>query len=128
MELLDIIKRAGTKAVDAGNPVNVMIGTVTKASPLEVNVSQGFTLSEDFLIITERVTKYEQNLKHKHGYIDTVPGTPPAPTPKNTEDANYDNDPLPKLTIRHGLKVGDKVVLLRVQGGQQFVVLDKVVS
>lgn len=32
-----------------------------------------------------------------------------------------------ETSIRTGLKKGDKVVLLRVQGGQQFVVLDRVV-
>jgi hypothetical protein len=28
--------------------------------------------------------------------------------------------------IRPGLETGDKVILLRVQGGQQFLILDKV--
>jgi hypothetical protein len=32
------------------------------------------------------------------------------------------------LVIRPGLNKGDKVVLMRVQGGHQFVVLDKVVD
>lgn len=121
MELIDVIKLAGSNAVNASNPVNVLIGTVTKASPLEVNVSQGFTLSEDFLIITERVTKYEENIEHDHGYEDTPPSGPPIPKTTSKKLGGL-------LTIRHGLKAGDKVVLLRVQGGQQFVVIDKVVS
>jgi hypothetical protein len=30
------------------------------------------------------------------------------------------------VVIRPGLEAGDKVILLRVQGGQQFLILDKV--
>lgn len=32
-----------------------------------------------------------------------------------------------KITIHHGLKNGDEVILLRMQGGQKYIVLDKVV-
>lgn len=72
----------------SGNPVAVLIGRVTGTNPLEVNVDQRFTLSEDFLIIPEGVSDVQR--------------------------------------ISRALEPGDIVVLLRVQGGQQFVVLDRV--
>lgn len=84
MSMLDIIRKAGAGAVEAGQPVAVMFGTATKTNPLEVNVEQRLTLSEDFLIVTDRA--------------------------------------------KESINAGDGVVLLRVQGGQQFVVLDKVVG
>ena len=81
MSLINVIKQASLGAVDTTSPVAVMFGTVTKSSPLEVNVEQRFTLPRDFLVIADKVKV---------------------------------------------LDIGDRVILLRVQGGQQFVVLDKV--
>lgn len=85
MSLVDLIKNVAVKAVEATNPVHVLFGTVVSESPLEVQIHQKLKLTEEFLVITERVT--QTNLKR-----------------------------------------GNKVVLLRVQGGQQFIVLDKVVK
>lgn len=83
MGLLETIKRAGLGAVEAGNPVAVLFGTITKKNPLEVIVDQRFPLTEDFFIIPEDVRK--------------------------------------KV-----LEPGDTLLLLRVQGGESYVVLDKV--
>ena len=97
MALVSLIKQASMGAYNASNPVAVMFGTVTKANPLEVNVEQRFTLTRDFLVLTERLTEY-----------------------RTTVDGN-------EIIIRRGLQVGDRVLLLRVQGGQQYVVWDRVV-
>lgn len=107
--MINIIKQAGIGAMKAQNPVHILFGTVIKANPLEVNVEQKFTLTEDFLVLTERLTCYEEK-EHTHLSADgeTMPPSKP-------------------LIVRTGLKNGDKVILLRVQGGQQFIVLDKVV-
>lgn len=112
MSLANVIKQISENTTGAGYPVAVMLGTVSQVEPLEILVDQRFKIDEDFLIITERVTKQEFDLKHRH---DTS-GEP-------TKDALIE-----RVVVREGLNVGDGVVLLRVQGGQQFVVLDKVVS
>lgn len=112
MNLAESIKILGASAVGAGNPVTVMFGSVTKINPLEVNVDQRFNLDEDFLIVPASLTRYEIDLKHKHN----TTGGP-------TEEALTE-----KIVIREGLKVGDSVLLLRVQGGQKYVVWDKVVN
>ncbi|WP_442601739.1 DUF2577 domain-containing protein [Paenibacillus sp. KN14-4R] len=112
MSLLNIIKTAGAGAVDASNPVAMLFAEVTQTNPLELNVDQRFTLTEEFLIIPESLTRYELDLRHKHD----APGGP-------TQNA------LPqKIVIREGLKSGDCVLLLRVQGGNSFVIIDKVVK
>ncbi|MNW46028.1 hypothetical protein D3C74_233060 [compost metagenome] len=110
MALGDKIKQLGANAVHAGNPVAVMFGTVTGINPLEVNVDQRFTLDEDFLVITESLVRYEVDLKHRHN------------------GATMDDALVDKVVIREGLKVGDSVLLLRMQGGQKYVVWDKVVN
>lgn len=112
MSLLNTIKRAGLGAVESANPVAIMMGKIKSVNPLEVAVDQRLTLSEDFLIVPESLIKYEIDVKHSHSYSNGTTG-----------------EALPqKLLIRRGLEAGDIVLLLRYQGGQQFVILDRVVS
>ncbi|MCB8816141.1 DUF2577 domain-containing protein [Desulfosporosinus shakirovi] len=114
--LLELIKTAGVDAVGASNPVNVMFGEVIGINPLSVKVDQRFTLTADFLLVPESLIKYEIDLKHIHPYTDNG-------SMRSTSEALGE-----KIVIRPGLKAGDTVLLLRVQGGQKFVILDKVVT
>jgi len=111
-QLANLMKMAGVGAVEATAPVALLFGTVTQVSPLEVTVDQRFTLDEDFLIIPESLTRYEIDASHSHRYSG---GT--------TESALAE-----KLLIRRGLEKGDSVLLLRVQGGDQYLILDRVVG
>ncbi len=120
MNMIQIIKKAALDAVEQSSPVNIAYGIVESLHPLEVSVNQKFTLTEDFLIVPERLIRHEVDLKHNHAYIDTKMNTP---TPSTTEDAL-----LEKLVIREGLQVGDKVLLLREQGGQRYLVMDRLVG
>ncbi|MCM3701421.1 DUF2577 domain-containing protein [Paenibacillus macerans] len=154
MALENTLRELAQVANSATNPVNVLFGTVTKTNPLEVNVDQRFTLDEDFLIVTEGLTRYEIDLRHRHTFDGGVTSSAlqtPLDLKHNhkiedvaTSDALEDpinlrhshtygggdtGDALPdKIVIREGLKVGDAVLLLRVQGGQQYVVWDKVIK
>ncbi len=115
-QLLNAIKKAGIEGVGAGNPVNILTGEVKSVNPIAVLVDQRFILDADFLVIPESLTRYEIDLKHFHTY--------PADTnSEKTETAIND-----KIVIRHGLAVGNKVLLIRVQGGQKYVISDKVVE
>jgi hypothetical protein len=111
-ELVNMMKQLGAGAVDAGNPVTIVYGEVTQINPLEVNVDQRFTLSEDFLIVPEQLTSYEIDLKHTHSYSNGTTG----------------ESLVEKVVIRRGLEAGDKLLLLRVQGGQQYIIFDRVVE
>ncbi|AFL99765.1 Protein of unknown function (DUF2577) [Desulfitobacterium dehalogenans ATCC 51507] len=114
--LLDLIKAAGTDAVNASNPVNILFGEILTVNPLSVKVDQRFTLPEDFLIVPEGVTNYEVDLQHTHQYTDNGSAS-------NTSEALTS-----KIVIRSGLAPGDRVLMLKVQGGQRYVILDKVVT
>ena len=105
MGMIDTIKKASIGAVGASNPVSVLFGEVLSIENFKIKIDQKRILDKDFFIIPERLTRYEVDLTHNHG----------------------SNNALGKLVVREGLKQGDKVLLLRVQGGQQYVILDKVV-
>lgn len=120
-DLLSTVKKAAMDAMAAGNPAAVMFGEVTNTDPLEVNVDQRFTLPADFLLVPESLIHYEIDLHHSHEYTDdSGSGT----STKQTKPAL----PEKPIVIRRGLEAGDKLLLLRVQGGQQYVILDRVVS
>lgn len=120
-KLLGVMKQAGAGAVEAGNPVSIMFGEVESAEPLKVRVDQRFALTAEFLVIPEALTRLELELRHAHQYTDTSgSGT----TVKMT-DPELPEEP---VVIRRGLETGDKVLLLRMQGGQKYVILDRVVS
>jgi hypothetical protein len=110
--MLNAIRQAALTAMETAAPVAVLIGTVTKTDPLEVNVDQRFTIDADFLLVPESLTKLELDLGHTHSASGGTTG------PALTEP----------VVIRPGLEPGDRVALLRVQGGQKYIILDKVVS
>lgn len=110
-DLLSVIKLAGAQAVNSQNPVNILFGQVIKADPPEVQIDQRITLTADFLIVPESLTYFEVDITHNHSYIEG-------------ETSNA----LGKVVIRKGLNIGDKVILLRMQGGQKYLILDKVVD
>lgn len=107
--LLQMIKQAAKDAVDASNPVSLLPGEVVSVDPLSVQVDQRFVLTAEFLVVPERLVHYEVDLSHDHQGATEKGLTEP-------------------LVIRRGLVVGDRVLLLRVQGGQQYVILDRVVN
>ncbi|SCY93195.1 DUF2577 domain-containing protein [Alkaliphilus peptidifermentans] len=108
MNLLNVIKTAGMQAVDSTNPVGIFYGTVVSTNPIKVNVDQRFTLTSEFIVMPESLTGYEIDLAHTHQCSNG-----------STAAA------LNKIIVRSGLKEGDKVILLRLQGGQKYLILDK---
>ena len=98
MTMINLIKKAAKDAIEASNPVSILYGEVLESDPLKILVDQRFTLTKSFLIQTDSTTELSL----------TING------------AQY--------TLRPPLQAGDKVVLVRMQGGQKYLVLDKVVS
>lgn len=111
--LLNTMKQAGSKAVDAGCPVTVCFGKVLSASPLQVLVDQKMTLGSAQLVLTRNVTDYEVAVT-----IDWKT--------EQTEGHTHDITGKKKLKVHNSLSAGDEVVLLRQQGGQKYIIIDKV--
>lgn len=114
-ELVNAIKKAAKDATEAGKPVNVVIGTVTAVNPLTITTEQQMPLGKSQLILSRNVTSHTVSVnvdwktESADGHTHTVRGTK-------------------SLTINNGLAVGDKVWMIREQGGQRFIVVDRVVG
>lgn len=152
MDMINIMKAAALGAVEAGNPVNICFGTVTAAKPLQIIAEQKIPLGSVQLILTRNVTEYtvemtvdhmteealeELDFSHTHSYSgETETGGEPA---HSHSYAGETDSALGKIaahahgykgrktfTVHNGLKVGEKVLLIRLQGGQKYLVLDRI--
>ena len=132
VELVQCIKKSAVEAVAAEKPCSVHFGTVTNTEPLKITIDQRLTLEAEQLILTRNVTEHqiemtvdhqtEDETNHIHSVIDTFTGGgTSAPT---SHLHKYKGR---KIFIAHkGLIVGEKVILLRMQGGQRYIVIDRV--
>ncbi len=98
---LEILKKAALDAQEAAKPVNVQFGEVKSKAPLKISVEQKMMLGEAQLIFTRNVTEYRTTV--------TVQG-----------EIKKD------IMIHNALQVGDKVILIRQQEGQKFIVVDRI--
>ena len=112
------MKKAAMQAYNNSSPTAWMIGEVISESPLLIQIEQRLTIDEDLLILTRNVTDYmvqatiglNLSTGSSEGHRHSVSGTHNVP-----------------LTIHNGLQEGDMVLLLRQDGGQKFIVIDRVV-
>ena len=124
-ELVDTLKRAAVEAVEAKKPVNVYFGEVVSASPLKINVEQKMILGEKQLILSRNVTDFKTkitagNIKDYYYTGDVNSGTAPV-SPSHVHAVGTI-----EVTVHNGLAVGDKVIILRQQEGQKFIVADRI--
>lgn len=115
-DLIETIKKAAQQANDASKPVAVMFGIIQEESPLKINVEQKMLLEKEQLILSRNVTDFEREV------------TPSNWSTENTDGHSHTISGKKKEKVHHALKRGEKVVLLRVSGGQQYLVWDRVVS
>lgn len=126
VELMKTIKRAALDAVKASKPVEVCFGKVTSASPLKILVEQKLPLGEGQLILTRNVTNFKTyitggNVKnYYYTGSDTDGGTAPV-VPSHVHAIGK-----AQITVHNGLVVGDEVILIRQQGGQKYIVVDRI--
>jgi len=95
MSLNDMVKQIVSNQVHAMQPVAVMYGLVTNTNPLEVNVDQRLPLTADFLVVPEHLT------------------------PHNVTAG------MQELVIRRGLELGDRLILIRAAGGNEYVIVGR---
>lgn len=107
--LIDIMKRAAMDAIDAKQMCDLRYGTVVNVSPLKVQVTNLFTIPESLLIVPERLTDHKVQVT-----VNWETESDEAIRGKKT------------MTVHNALRVGDKVALLRKQGGQSYFILDRI--
>lgn len=77
-------------------------GKVIAINPLKVSIDQKVILTSGFLVVPESLTDYKMTVEFAG--VETT------------------------YTFKNALKIDDKVVLLQQKGGQQYLILDRVVD
>lgn len=101
-DLLVGIKRASIDAIENSKPVNLVFGKVSSISPLIVNVENKLKLEKEQLLLLKTLSNY-------------------------TIEVEIEGEKR-QMKIYNALKSGDEVILLRMQGGQKYLILDRVVK
>lgn len=127
---IEIMKRAAMDANEANQPTDLRFGTVTSVNPLKVQVTNLFTIPETLLIVPRHLTDYTVKVSmdwDTEGIGNHTHTCPEGGTSTNGAHSHKILSSESKtLTIHNALKVGDKVALIRKQGGQVFYILDRI--
>lgn len=118
------IKKAATEAVEAGKPSDFCFGKVISVSPLKISVEQKMTLGAAQLALTRNVTDYTTTIRVDWLTEDKSGGV----NADSFASHNHSISGTKQITIHNGLKIGEKVVLMKQKGGQKYLVLDRVVN
>lgn len=127
-KLTDLMKLVAAGVVNNMQLPEVYLGTVISVNPLKIRLSADNILPANYLILTNAVKDHEVDIsiswntednKHKHGNGNDGQDTTEV-THKHAVKGRK------KITIHNGLTDGEKVLLLRVQGGQNYVVVDRI--
>lgn len=136
----DIIKKLALDAVHTSQPMQCLFGTVTSIEPLRIKIDDYEYLQEDDLILSNLVKDHSVDITvsmqtvddnylipdHTHGNGNN--GNPTSTTPDFNTTHHHDIKGKKKITFHYDLKNGEKVVLLRVQGGQKYFVVDRITN
>ena len=118
----DVLKKLINQTTQAGKPMALIKGEVTSTSPVTVKVEGRFEISAPFLELTHNVKDYYVDITVSHTTENRAGGGGYAEFASH----NHDYTGRKKILVHNGLKVGEFVWLIRQEGGQVFVVLDRV--
>ena len=135
------MKHISVEAVEATiRPSKFIFGTVFSTSPLQIQVDQRTFIDAEFLILTDAVRDYYVDItvdhqtntesEHTHQYFDSDTGQGASGSTTRTSDPTthlHGYSGRKRFLIHNGLQVGEKVILLQNKGGQQFLILNRVV-
>lgn len=125
---LEMFNLSARRTIDAMQLSDVEFGRVTCENPLEITTDQKTKIPHGYITLTNAVKEHSVDVTvswqtedntHKHGN-----GNDGKPTDEATH--KHEITGRKRITIHSGLKYGERVILLRKRGGQDYIVLDRV--
>lgn len=144
--LSNLIKEIAINAVQSKKPISFYYGTVISISPLEIQLDTNLILTKEFLLVPQSLTDHKVNIEvdwhtektdisHTHdvNFNDKYNSSGDYESKSiisEIQNTNVSHNHAIKgkktIIIYNSLKINDKVILAQVQGGQEFIILDKV--
>lgn len=113
-DILTIIKRAAIEAVESRKPVRICFGQVVEAEPLRIMIDQKLTLEAGQLVIPEAMVEHEVEIE-----MDDE-------TDFAGEDLHsHAVTGIKTVLLRCGLRAGERVILMRMDGGQRYIIIGR---
>ena len=138
-ELVKAMKKAARDERESSKPVNILFGVVQSVKPLKINVEQKMLLGEAQLVLTRNVTDYHLAVTvdcltesalgtHSHSVSGTDGGGDAVNLTTGESNLVHKHPVSGKknIAVHNSLAVGEKVILIRQQEGQKYVVIDRI--
>lgn len=124
-DMVKVLQQAAVDAVRAAKPTEVTRGRVVSTEPVQIMVDQKITLGELQLDRGETMEEYKAETELEIEEIDLdltmeIDGETVAAKVKGSGKM------IGTMKVRRSLDVGDEVILVRQQGGQKYIMYDKV--
>ena len=133
---MELMKTAAMDVVKASRPVNVHFGTVKSESPLTIELDQKILLTQEFLVLSRNVTEHEIEMTVDHitedadnPQTDKMAGGGGDASFTSHFHIHHHKHPYKgrKVFLVHkGLKTGERVIVISIQGGGRYLVWDRV--
>lgn len=120
--LVQLIKQAALDAVEAKKPIHICYGKVMGISPIQILVEQKLLLGKGQLVLCRNVTDFSTEVTINWTSDSKSGGGGEAAFASHAHTITGRK----KITVHNGLVVGDEVLLIRQQGGQKYIVVDKI--
>lgn len=118
-----VIKAIALRAIENEKPVTLQYGTVESVSPLTIRIDAKTLLQEDELVLSHMVKDHSVDITLSH-QTEAEELIEMLSTDYKKHKHYYKGRK--RITMHYGLAMGERVVLLREQGGQSFYVLDRI--
>lgn len=122
-DLVSLIKQIAVNVIMEGKPVDIQYGTVESVEPLVIRTNQKLLLEAEDVILSNMVRDHnvDMTVSHQTEEMELIENLS-----TDYKKHRHAYKGRKKITLHYGLKAGEKVLLLREQGGQRFLVVDRV--
>lgn len=119
--LTEIVKQAALQAMSETEPAGIVFGTVETVRPLSVRLDQKTVLPESFLLLTHNVKTHQVDMTMQHTTEKSEGGDGEAAFAEHAHACSG----IRNVLVHNGLVKGEHVLMLRQQGGQLYIILDR---
>lgn len=121
-KLYEALQQAINQTVQGMKMGDYLIGTVESTNPVSIRISQRDLITEDFLLFTDLTRDFDVDIEVNHVTENRAGGSGDAEFASH----NHDYKGRKKIRVYNGLSTSEKVMLIRQQGAQQYIVLSRV--
>lgn len=120
-KIVNIIKEIASTVIQNGEPMEVIVGEVVSASPLEIKIDPKLTIPEENIVLTKNTSEWTMEMSVDHVTENRSGGGGYAEFASH----NHEYNGRKKYLVHNQLVVGDKVIMLKETGGQRYIALDR---